>query len=64
MDFHQGASAAQARAAMKRCKDVMEAAEKIFSGEFDNAEEDRDVEMVEASSSRARLKSTQKMAVG
>ena len=32
----QGASAAQARAALKRHKDVMEAAERIFEGFFDD----------------------------
>ncbi|KAG8962660.1 hypothetical protein FRC03_003913 [Tulasnella sp. 419] len=44
-----GATPAQARAALKKCKDVMDAAEKIFSGEFDNVEEtDGDVEMKDA----------------
>jgi hypothetical protein len=32
----QGATVAQARAALKRCSDVMEAAERIFDGAFDN----------------------------
>ena len=33
----QGASRAQARAALKKYKDVMEAAEHIFEGQFDDA---------------------------
>lgn len=33
----QGATAAQARAALRRYKDVMQAAEKIFDGEFEGA---------------------------
>jgi hypothetical protein len=36
----QGATAAQARAALERYKDVMEAAEKIFEGRFDHIRDD------------------------
>jgi hypothetical protein len=35
-----GATAAQARAALKKHKDVMQAAERIFDGQFDDVEED------------------------
>ncbi|KXN90251.1 Baculoviral IAP repeat-containing protein 6, partial [Leucoagaricus sp. SymC.cos] len=41
-----GATRAQARAALKQYKDVMEAAESIFEGKFDNVnDDDEDVEM-------------------
>jgi hypothetical protein len=36
----QGATVAQARAALKRCSDVMEAAERIFDGAFDDIPDD------------------------
>ncbi|VDB85365.1 unnamed protein product [Peniophora sp. CBMAI 1063] len=48
-----GATAAQARAALKRYKDVMQAAERIFDGAFDDVVEDADVAMAEAGSSKA-----------
>lgn len=48
----QGATAAQARAALKRYKDVMQAAERIFDGAFDDIVDDEDVQMAEARSSR------------
>jgi hypothetical protein len=35
-----GATAAQARAALKRYKDVMQAAERIFDGQFDDVRDD------------------------
>ena len=38
--LHQGATPAQARAALKRYSDVMEAAERIFDGAFDDITED------------------------
>ena len=42
----QGATVAQARAALKQYSDVMQAAERIFDGKFDNVlDEDGDVEM-------------------
>ncbi|KAJ3547662.1 hypothetical protein NMY22_g1567 [Coprinellus aureogranulatus] len=41
-----GATRAQAKAALKQYKDVMQAAERIFDGAFDNvADDDEDVEM-------------------
>jgi hypothetical protein len=43
----------QARAALRRYKDVMEAAERIFEGQFDDVyDEDGDVQMDTARSSR------------
>ncbi|THH13280.1 hypothetical protein EW146_g6917 [Bondarzewia mesenterica] len=46
----QGATTAQARAALKRYKDVMQAAECIFDGAFDDVvDEDGDVHMAAAS---------------
>lgn len=36
LTLHQGATAAQARAALKQYKDVMQAAERIFDGAFDD----------------------------
>jgi hypothetical protein len=42
----QGATHAQARAALRQYKDVMQAAERFFEGKFDHIEdEDEDVEM-------------------
>lgn len=42
----QGATVAQARAALKQYKDVMQAAERIFDGSFDNViDADGDVDM-------------------
>jgi hypothetical protein len=52
--FHspQGATRAQARAALKQHRDVMEAAEKIFEGAYDNiADEDGDLPMSSAAGS-------------
>ncbi|KAK0468344.1 uncharacterized protein EV420DRAFT_1503974 [Desarmillaria tabescens] len=43
-----GATHAQARAALRKYKDVMEAAERIFEGNFDDATEDDDVQMASA----------------
>lgn len=45
----QGATIAQARAALKQHRDVMEAAERIFDGSFDHiVDEDGDVPMSSA----------------
>ncbi|KAG9045669.1 hypothetical protein FS837_005881 [Tulasnella sp. UAMH 9824] len=50
-----GATAAQARAALKKAKnDVMQAAEMIFAGEFDNVGEDADTNMQSRSASPQR----------
>ena len=38
--MEMGATACQARAALKKYKDVMEAAEGVFGGEFDHISED------------------------
>lgn len=38
----QGATTAQARAALKKYKDVMRAAERIFEGEFEDVMDDAD----------------------
>ncbi|TCD63872.1 hypothetical protein EIP91_004811 [Steccherinum ochraceum] len=47
--IEMGATRAQARAALKQHKDVMEAAERIFDGSYDNvADEDDDVNMAPA----------------
>lgn len=43
MSTTQGATVAQARAALRQYKDVMEAAEKIFEGHFDHIVEDESV---------------------
>lgn len=45
-----GATPAQARAALKKHKDVMQAAERIFDGQFDDMQEDE--EMIDASSAK------------
>lgn len=46
MQIGQGATVAQARAALKQYKDVMQAAERIFDGHFDNVvDDDGDVRM-------------------
>jgi len=37
----KGATATQARAALRQYKDVMQAAEKIFEGKFDDVDEER-----------------------
>ncbi|KAI0041565.1 hypothetical protein FA95DRAFT_1548568 [Auriscalpium vulgare] len=53
----QGATAAQARAALKRYKDVMQAAERIFDGAFDDVVDDvddGDVSMASAGPSGVR----------
>ena len=46
-----GATAAQARAALKKHKDVMQAAERIFDGHFDHVREDE--EMADAAQASA-----------
>ena len=48
--FSQGIAPAQAKAALKRYKDVMEAAEHIFEGQFDDAMDYSDDESPSASS--------------
>ena len=47
----QGATHAQARAALKQYKDVMQAAERFFEGKFDHIkDEDEDIEMASCTS--------------
>jgi hypothetical protein len=59
-DF-QGATIAQARAALKQHRDVMQAAERIFEGKFDHVrDEDGDVHM--ASTAR-EVKRTPRLSV-
>ncbi|TFY83061.1 hypothetical protein EWM64_g951 [Hericium alpestre] len=54
-----GATVAQARAALKRYKDVMQAAERIFDGAFDDVlDEDGDVRMGSASETEVRDQKT------
>jgi len=54
----QGATPAQARAALQRYKDVMQAAERILDGAFDDIEdEDGDVSM--ASGDRVEVRDSQ-----
>jgi hypothetical protein len=46
LSSRQGATHAQARAALKKYKDVMQAAERFFEGKFDHIkDEDEDIEM-------------------
>ncbi|KAI0065922.1 hypothetical protein BV25DRAFT_1797993 [Artomyces pyxidatus] len=53
--MEMGATAAQARAALKRYKDVMQAAERIFEGAFDDlVEDDGDVSMASVGPSEER----------
>jgi hypothetical protein len=55
----QGATLAQAKAALKQYRDVMEAAEAIFEGKFDNVkDEDGDVDMAATKPSRPAAKQT------
>ncbi|KAG6896936.1 hypothetical protein C0992_005201, partial [Termitomyces sp. T32_za158] len=46
---HQGATPAQARAALRQYRDVMQAAEKIFEGAFDGVMDDQDSAMASMS---------------
>jgi uncharacterized UBP type Zn finger protein len=46
-----GATRAQAKAALKKHKDVMEAAERIFDGQFDDAVDEEETESTIASTS-------------
>lgn len=63
VDTPQGATPAQARAALRQYKDVMEAAEKFFQGDFDNVkDEDGDISMA-SSSRRSELKRPARPAV-
>ncbi len=58
----QGATVAQARAALKQHKDVMQAAERIFDGAFDHVvDDDGDVDMT--ASERAPPKPRARMIV-
>jgi len=41
----QGATVPQARAALRQYKDVMQAAERIFEGQFDNVPDEEDTPM-------------------
>ena len=51
LPISQGATHAQARAALKQYKDVMQAAERFFEGKFDHIrDEDEDVKMATCTS--------------
>ena len=51
LSISQGATHAQARAALKQYKDVMQAAERFFEGKFDHIkDEDEDVKMTPCTS--------------
>ncbi|KAG6814198.1 hypothetical protein H0H92_000875 [Tricholoma furcatifolium] len=52
-----GATPAQARAALRKYKDVMQAAERIFEGAFDNVQDDEDVPMATSSETK-RIRAT------
>jgi len=53
----QGASVAQARAALKQHKDVMLAAERFLEGKFDHIQDDDgDVQMEEATKTSSKKK--------
>ncbi|KAG6919415.1 hypothetical protein DXG01_006298 [Tephrocybe rancida] len=51
-----GATVAQARAALRQYKDVMQAAERIFEGAFDNVNDDDDVSMASSSGEAKRAR--------
>ncbi|KDQ17329.1 hypothetical protein BOTBODRAFT_30149 [Botryobasidium botryosum FD-172 SS1] len=53
--IEMGATRAQAVAALRKCKDVMDAAEKIFSGEFDDAVDEDDYMQGVSGSSSSRV---------
>lgn len=54
-DPAQGATTAQARAALRQYKDVMQAAERFFEGKFDHiTDDDGDVPMASTSDSNPR----------
>ena len=54
LSSRKGATHAQAHAALKQYKDVMQAAERFFEGKFDHIkDEDEDVEMASCSGQRS-----------
>jgi uncharacterized UBP type Zn finger protein len=61
-----GATRAQARAALKKHKDVMQAAERIFDGAFDHVEDDtdEDEEMMATHSNPSKPSARSKVLVG
>ena len=54
----KGATLAQARAALRQCKDVMQAAEMFFEGKFDNVKGEEDVQMNASSEVKRRTRPT------
>lgn len=58
----EGATPAQARAALRQCKDVMEAAELFFEGKFDDVKDGDDVQMASSSDTKRRDRPTVRLA--
>ena len=54
----KGATPAQARAALRQCKDVMQAAELFFEGKFDHVKDGDDVQMASSSEVKRRIRLT------
>jgi hypothetical protein len=54
----KGATDAQARAALRQCKDVMQAAELFFEGKFDHVKDGDDVQMAFSSDVKRRARPT------
>lgn len=59
----QGATPAQARAALKKCSDVMQAAEQIFEGRFDDVVEDEVVDTESLRNGRSQVEANHRLAV-
>jgi hypothetical protein len=59
----QGATVAQARAALKRCSDVMEAAERIFDGAFDNIPDEPAATMMQSADPIKERRATTRLVV-
>lgn len=54
----KGATPAQAQAAIRQCKDVMQAAELFFEGKFDHVKDEDDVQMSSSSEVKRRVRPT------
>ena len=59
----QGATPAQARAALKKCSDVMQAAEQIFEGRFDDVVEDEVADTESLRNGRSQVEANHRLAV-
>jgi hypothetical protein len=62
--LHQGATVAQARAALRRCNDVMEAAERIFDGAFDDIPDDPAATLMSSADPIRERRVTTRLVVG